>query len=137
MNKQMKEFIEDNDQFARHSAVKLLEVNKGSATAEMEIKPFHLNAPGTVHGAALFTLADLALAAASNSQGRQALSIQASMNFFQAVREGKLTARAVEIKKHPKLATYRVEIRNEKDELIADFESTVYRKKEKFPPEIK
>ncbi len=137
MNNQIKEFIEDNDRFASHSAIKLLEVNRGSATAEMEIKPFHLNASGTVHGAALFTLADLVLAAASNSRGRLALSIQASMNFFQAEREGKLTAMAEEIKKHPRLATYRVEIRNEKDELIADFEGTVYRKKEKFPPEIK
>ncbi len=52
-----------NDLFAENAGVVLLEVRKGYSKAKLEIKPEHLNAGARTQGGAIFTLADLALAA--------------------------------------------------------------------------
>ena len=57
-----------NDLFAENAGVVLLEVRKGYSKAKLEIKPEHLNAGARTQGGAIFTLADLALAAAANSR---------------------------------------------------------------------
>jgi acyl-CoA thioesterase len=47
----------------------------GRAQAKMTLQPHHCNALGTVHGGAIFTLADFAFAAASNSHGTVAVAL--------------------------------------------------------------
>lgn len=64
-----------NDLFAENTGVVLLEVRKGYSKAKLEIKPEHLNAGARTQGGAIFTLADLALAAAANSHGTLAFSL--------------------------------------------------------------
>ena len=63
-----------NDLFAENAGVVLLEVREGYSKAKLEIKPEHLNAGARTQGGAIFTLADLALAAAANSHGTLAFS---------------------------------------------------------------
>ena len=63
------EFLQ-GDKFAINAGVELLEVGNGYAKARMEIKPAHLNGGGVCQGGAIFTLADLAFAAASNSHAQ-------------------------------------------------------------------
>ena len=46
-----------------------MEVREGYSKARLEIKKEHLNAGNRTQGGAIFTLADLALAAAANSHG--------------------------------------------------------------------
>ena len=62
------------DLFAENAGVVLLEVREGYSKAKLEIKPEHLNAGARTQGGAIFTLADLALAAAANSHGTLAFS---------------------------------------------------------------
>lgn len=64
-----------NDLFAENAGVVLLEARKGYSKAKLEIKPEHLNAGARTQGGAIFTLADLALAAAANSHGTLAFSL--------------------------------------------------------------
>ena len=66
-----------NDLFAENAGVVLLEVREGYSKAKLEIKPEHLNAGARTQGGAIFTLADLALAAAANSHGTLAFYGQA------------------------------------------------------------
>ena len=70
-----------NDLFAENTGVVLLEVRKGYSKAKLEIKPEHLNAGARTQGGAIFTLADLALAAAANSHGTLAFSLSSSYYF--------------------------------------------------------
>lgn len=58
-----------NDLFATNAGVELIEIREGYSKAKLEIKPEHLNAGQRTQGGAIFTLADLALAAAANSHG--------------------------------------------------------------------
>ncbi len=122
----------ENDRFAKHSGIEVLEVSEGKAKAKMEIGEKHLNGVGLVHGGAIFTLADLAFAVASNSHGTAALAINVSIAYLKATTKGTLFAEAEEVSRNPKLATYAVRVTNEDDELIALFQGTVYRKKDKI-----
>ena len=61
-----KEFFK-GDRFAVLAGCELLEVGNGTARARMLVTRDHLNGGGTCQGGALFTLADLAFAAAVNS----------------------------------------------------------------------
>jgi len=72
------------------------EVRLGFARTEMTVEPRHLNSVGILQGGALFTLADLAFAVASNSHGVVAVACQADVTWFKAVRSGKLAAVAEE-----------------------------------------
>lgn len=121
-----------NDQFAKHSGIELLEVSKGYAKAAMTLHEMHLNGVGTVHGGAIFTLADFVFAAASNSHGTIAVAINVSISYVKAAIKGTLTAEAQEESINPKLATYRVRVTDDSGDLVASFQGMVYRKKESF-----
>ena len=69
------------DRFAVSSGIRLTEVKPGYAKAELTIAENHLNAGNVAQGGALFTLADLAMAAAANANGRLAFSIQSDNPF--------------------------------------------------------
>ncbi|WP_102407547.1 PaaI family thioesterase [Parabacteroides bouchesdurhonensis] len=126
------EFLQ-GDKFARMAGVELIETGNGYAKARMEIRPEHLNGGGVCQGGAIFTLADLAFAAATNSHARLTLSITSSINFFKAESRGYLYAEAREVFSHKRLANCEARITNEAGELIATFNGTGYRKDTELP----
>jgi len=131
---ELKEFFSTGDLFARHAGIELGDAGPGRAKASMKIQPFHFNAAGTVHGGAIFTLADFAFAVASNSHGTLAMGINTSVNFVKAATKGTLHAEAVEQSRGPKLASYSVTITDDAGDVVAIFQGMVYRKKESFLP---
>jgi acyl-CoA thioesterase len=93
----------------------------------MQIRGEMLNGFGIAHGGITYSLADSALAFASNAHGRQALSIDTSINHIESLREGdviKATAREDALKN--KFGFYTIEI-HANDKLVARFKGTVYR----------
>ncbi len=119
-----------NDRFASTNDIQLISVGKGEATAEMIVSDKHLNGVNIIQGGALFTLADFAFAAASNSHGRIAVASNASISFFKGVSSGKLTAVAKEYNSGKTLATYTVDIIDEEGTKIAYFNGTAFLKGE-------
>ena len=65
-----------NDAWAQEAGIELMEVSAGRAKVRMRIAGWHKNSHGTVHGGAIFTLADTAFALASNSHGIPAARYQ-------------------------------------------------------------
>ncbi len=116
----------ERDQFARANGIRVVQVRPGFARTEMTVEARHLNSVGVLQGGALFTLADLAFAVASNSHGVVALACQADMTWFKAVTSGKLTATAEEIARTRKLSTCVVRITDEAGELVAQFKGLAY-----------
>lgn len=129
----VRDFFARGDRFARHSGIDLVEVAEGFARAKMALAPFHHNGIGIVHGGALFTLADFAFAAASNSHGTVAVAVSATISIVKATREGTLWAEAREVARSRKVGTYSVEVKDEAGDLVALFQGTVYRKSEALP----
>ena len=132
--KEIKQFFSQEDKFARHSGITLLDVMPGWAKASMKIEPYHFNGAKTVHGGAIFTLADFAFAVASNSHGSMAMGINTSVSFVKAAINGTLYAEATEQSLNAKLATYNVNITDDNGDVVAIFQGMVYRKKEPIIP---
>lgn len=126
---EIKTFFSEHDHFARHVGIELLEVEPGWARARMAIAPHHFNGANTVHGGAIFTLADFVFAVASNSYGPMAMGINTSVSFVKAAVSGTLYAEAEEQSRNPKLATYTVNVTDDVGDLVALFQGMVYLKK--------
>jgi acyl-CoA thioesterase len=122
-----KYFLHD-DKFAQHSGIELLEVKNGTAKVRMEVKPFHINGVGLVHGGALFTLADFAFAAAANSHEEVAAAINASISYLKGIKTGTLYAEAEEISNSKKISVYSIKVTDEAGRLIAMFQGMAYKK---------
>ena len=121
------------DQFAAQNGITAVEVRPGYARAEMEVEPRHLNAVGIVQGGAIFTLADLAFAMASNSHGVVAVACQADITYMKAVTAGRLTAVAEEISRTRKLSTCVIRVTDESGQLVALFKGLAYIKGTPLP----
>lgn len=117
-----------NDRFARLVGVRLLEVRPGYAVTEMEITDNHLNGVDRVQGGAIFTLADYAFAAASNSDGIPTLGININITYFKSPRGKKIRAEASEVNVQNRIGGYKVDIFDDDDTLIACFSGLGYRK---------
>ncbi|MBN9387366.1 MAG: PaaI family thioesterase [Chloroflexi bacterium] len=120
------------DNFSRHLGIELVEAANGQAVARLAIEEAHLNIHKTVHGAALFALADVALEAASNSHGVVAVSINANISYMKAVSSGLLTATATEVSLTNTLGIYDIKITGQEGELVAVFQGMVYRKRQRI-----
>ncbi len=123
----LKEFFK-GDHFAALAGIELMEVREGYGKARMLITPDHLNGGGFCQGGAIFTLADLAFAAAVNSHGVMTVSTSSSITFVRSVAKGYVYAEATEIVDHKKLPFAEVRVTDENGNLIAIFTSSGYRK---------
>lgn len=122
------------DRFAANAGIELLEVREGYAKASLVITPEHLNAGGRTQGGALFTLADLTLAAAANSHGSLTFSLSSHITFLRASGTGDtLTAEARERYIGRTTGCYQIDITNQDGKLVATFESSVFRMGDKLP----
>lgn len=123
--------ITGNDRFAKLVGLNIGEVKPGYAQVTMKVEDKHLNSVNITHGGAVFTLADLAFALASNSHGQVALGLNMSINFVKATQVGAvLTATATEDKLTRSTGLYRIEINDDLGELVALAEGLVFRKKD-------
>lgn len=123
-----------NDRFATDAGIELLEVAEGYSKAKLAITEAHLNAGHRTQGGAIFTLADLALAAAANSHGALAFSLSSSITFLRASGPGDtLYAEARERYVGRTTGHYQIDITNQDGALIATFEASVFRKGDPLP----
>ena len=79
------------------------------------------------HGGICYSLADSALAFASNSNGKKALSIETSISHTKKVNiNDTLVAETHEINLNNKTGIYSIDILNQEQEKVAFFKGTVY-----------
>lgn len=126
------------DEFSRWLGVELLDLAPGTCTLRMTVRSEMVNGFGVSHGGIVYSLADSALAFASNTRGRVTLSVENSIAYPVAVQPGNtLTAIAVEESTANSVAFYSVNVRNEDDVVVALFRGTVYRTRRHHFPENK
>lgn len=117
----------NNDAFSKWLDISIVNSELGTCTLSMQIRKEMLNGFGIAHGAITYALADSALAFASNSHGKQAVSVDTSINHIEALKEGDIIiAKAKENSKKNKFGFYTIEITC-KEKLVALFKGTVYR----------
>lgn len=118
-----------NDALANHLGIDIMEIKPGYASATLAVKPELLNGVGVTHGGAIFSLADVVFAAASNAHGPVALALNVNITFLKATTTGTiLTATAREESLTRKTGLYRMEVKDDHGEVVALAEGLVYRK---------
>ena len=94
----------------------------GSAVARLDVREDMINGLDVMHGGLIFTLADTAFAFACNGYDELTLAAGAEIEFLRPGRLGdKLAATAREDYRGRRRAYYTVEVRNQRDELVALF----------------
>lgn len=117
------------DRFSQWLGIERLEEKEGFCKLKMIIREEMCNGFEIAHGGISYSLADSALAFASNSHGQHALSIETSISHIKPLKAGDtIIATAIEKSKLNRIGIYEVKIENEKEELVALFKGTVFRK---------
>ena len=125
----IKEFFK-KDRFADLIGAELIEAGDEYAKARMKVEERHLNGGDICQGGAVFTLADLAFAAAVNSHGTLTFAITSSITYVRSARLGDvLYAEAHELVNHHSVPYCEVKVTDEGGNLIAVFTGSGYRKK--------
>ena len=118
----------DGDAFSQWLGISIEKVSPGYCLLKMTVRDEMTNGFNITHGGITYSLADSALAFASNGHGNLCVSIETSISHQEAVRTGDtLVAEAEEIKKSNRIAWYHIRVTNQENVVVATFNGTVYR----------
>lgn len=116
------------DAFSQWLGIEVVDIKPGYAKLEMQVRPEMVNGFNVAHGGIAFSLADSALAFASNSYGRVALALGNNISFTKKVAPGdRLTATTEELSLGRRIAVYNINVMNQDDKKVALFRGTVFR----------
>jgi len=122
-----------HDGFSRWLGVVVKEVAPGRAVIEMNVREEMLNGFGTCHGGIQYSLADSALAFASNGRGRKAVALENVISYPAPVVAGDvLTARAEEVSLGSTIGIYDITVLNQHQRKVALFRGSVFRLREEW-----
>ncbi len=125
----IQELLNRTDRFAANAGCQITEVDTEHAVAEMIVRNEHLNGADVCQGGALFTLADLAIAALMNARGQLTVGISNSIMFVSSAKEGDhLHAEAISVCDHHKIPSVEVRVTNQEGRLICHVTGIGYRK---------
>ena len=131
----IKEILNRSDRFAANAGCRITEVDERHAVAVMTVTESHLNGGNVCQGGALFTLADLAIAALMNNSGQLTFGVSNSMMFVSSARLGdSLRAEAVFVADHHKIPAVEVKVTNQEGRTICHVTGMGYRKSKPLPP---
>lgn len=132
----IKDLLNRTDRFAANTGCQITEVDEHHAVAEMMVTANHLNGGNVCQGGALFTLADLAIAALMNCQGQLTFGIHNSIMFVASAHEGDhLRAEAIHVANHHKIPSVEVRVTNQAGQLLCHVTGMGYRKPVPLPKE--
>lgn len=110
------------DAASQHLGISIEESGDGFAVVSMTVTPDMVNGLGIGHGGLIFTLADSAMAFATNGGGRPAVAVHAEIDWFRPARLGsRLTATAKQVNKRGRSAMTDVSVTDEHGVVIAEF----------------
>ena len=129
----IREYIQ-KDAFANFLGAEVEIPAAGHSRVSLTVTEDMVNFHGMTHGGLIFTLGDMAFAAAGNSHGQTSVALNVNIYFLKASKVGdRLVAEAREVNAGGRTALYEIKVYNEETgDLIASSQDLVYRKKEWF-----
>ena len=114
------EMYKEKNHFMTHNFIEPVKSGNDESEVKVELGETGKNMSGYAHGGLLMTMADCAAGLAARSDGRKYVTQNLNMNFISNVTEGTIYARGNVISRGRTIVIVRVEIRNEKDRLMAE-----------------
>ena len=126
----------DKDAFSQWLGIEIIKVKDGYCELKMTVRDEMLNGFHITHGGISYSLADTALAFASNTHGKKCISMETSISHTKYVQRGDtLIATTKELSRTEKTGLYLITITNQNKKDIAYFKGTVYRTSKAWFPE--
>ncbi len=134
LNRDAIEAYIQKDEFAKSLGASVEIIDPGHSRVSLLIDQTMTNFHGTTHGGVIFSISDMAFAAACNSHGKTAVALNISICFLRPSFPGDtLVAEAKEIVDRNRTSLYSVEIKNlESGKLIAKSQDQAYKKDQYF-----
>ena len=130
----IKDLLNKTDRFAANAGCQITEVNEHHAVAVMTVTDVHLNGGNVCQGGALFSLADLAIAALLNQNGQLTFGISNNISFVSSAKLGDtLRAEATHVCDHHKIPSVEARVTNQDGKLICHVTGMGYRKSAALP----
>ncbi len=118
----------EGDAFSQWLGIEVVRTGPGHCELRMTVRPEMDNGFHITHGGIAYSLADSALAFASNGHGTHAVSIETSISHVKPVKAGdRLTAKAEEASRSNHIGIYQVRVTNQEGVVVALFKGTVFR----------
>jgi acyl-CoA thioesterase len=125
---QLIDYLNKYDRFAAADGVQLVEINEHGATAVMTVEKRHVNGANVCQGGAIFTLADLAFAAAVNQCGLMTVGTSNSITFLHSAVEGDRLTAVATVEDHHRMPFCEVRVTNQQGVLISVMTGSAYRR---------
>lgn len=121
----------DGDAFSQWLGINVVKIKAGFCILTLKVKPEMVNGFTIAHGGISYSLADSALAFASNAYGEKCVSIETSISHTRPVKIGdELSAKCTELNRGKTIGIYQVTITNQNDKKVALFKGSVHISKE-------
>lgn len=120
----------ENDHFSQWLGITILEQKEGACKLSLIVRKDMLNGFGIAHGGITYSLADSALAFASNSKGRKSVSIETSIAHIISLKENdEIVAEGYCETETEKLGHYKITVflKNDPTKIVAIFKGMVYK----------
>jgi acyl-CoA thioesterase len=125
--KEIVDIMMQQDAFSHMLGMEIIEIDKGSCVLRCTVNKQMTNGFGIAHGGITYSLADSALAFASNAHGVHCFSVDTNIAHLKKVQLGDtLTARCTESHRGKRTGVYVVEIHNQDAKRVAYFRGTVF-----------
>ncbi len=124
--------INEANGFTKHNNMVITKAAVGLAEGTLRFSQETVNHYGSIHGGALFSLADYVAGVAAASYGTICLTLDASIHYFKPVTSGIVRALASETSKSNKTAMYEVCLYDEEEVLVAKAAFTYYNTEKRF-----
>ncbi len=119
MKKTIIDTMNKKEGFIYSNDYKLLEIDDDYCLFEGKISKKSLNPYNIAHGGFIFGLADTCAGVLASVDGRAAVTTNGSIVYMKKATGGKIIARATFLKKGISISNIEVEIKNDKNEVIA------------------
>jgi len=120
----------ENEPYAQIFKINIIEIRKGYSRVAMKCTVDFNNYFSITQGGAIFSLVDFAFGAAVNSYEGIAVAMNMNISYIKSSMPGDiLTAEAIELSRGKKTSVFTINVKNDKDELIAICQALAYIKK--------
>lgn len=129
-------YFNEQDPYSSHNHIKLKHLEEGISEAEVVLTPKSFNRMQIMHGGLLFSLADVAAGTCVMTHGIQCVTLNTDIHFIKPGLSGTITAYAKELYHGGKTAICNVQIKDEKQTLLATATITMYLTGKPLPQEF-
>ncbi len=115
-----------NIPYLKHNGIVVDCIEKDHAVLYVEMRPELANPYGMAHGGLLFTLIDTTAGAAARTDGREYVTLNASVNYLRNTKSGRITADAHLVRRGKTATVVDVEVTDEKGTLLTTGTVTMF-----------